>query len=71
MIIGRNGDGALKLKNEIISVLSKHKLLNPKVEVKLDIKEIRSPESSAPIVAQMVAEGLEKRLPFRRVSIKY
>jgi small subunit ribosomal protein S3 len=38
-----------------------------KQEVKIDIKEIKSPESNAAIVSQMVAEGLEKRLPFRRV----
>ncbi len=35
--------------------------------VKLDIEEVRSPESQAPVVAYMVAEGLEKRMPFRRV----
>ena len=67
MIIGRQGDGAQKLRNELIKLLSKHKLLNPKVDLKLDIKEVKSPESNAAIVAQMVVEGLEKRLPFRRV----
>jgi len=35
--------------------------------LKIDIKEIRSPESNASIVAQMVSEGLVKRMPFRRV----
>ncbi len=33
----------------------------------LDIIEVRSPESNAAIVAGMVVESLEKRLPFRRV----
>lgn len=36
-------------------------------ELKLDIEEVRSPESNASIVGIMVAESLEKRLPFRRV----
>ena len=36
-------------------------------ELKMDIEEIKVPEASASIVAQMVAEGLEKRMPFRRV----
>ena len=36
-------------------------------ELKLDIEEVKSPEANAAIVAMMVAEGLEKRLPFRRV----
>lgn len=67
MIIGRNGDGSQKLRQDITKLLQKHKLLDPKVEIKLDIKEIKSPESNAAIVAQMVVEGLEKRLPFRRV----
>lgn len=65
LIIGRSGEGSVKLKNKIVAFLTKHKL--PTQEVKLDIEEIRSPESNAAIVAYMVAEGLEKRLPFRRV----
>jgi small subunit ribosomal protein S3 len=67
MIIGRSGDGAIKLKNDIIAFLSKNKLTTGG-EVKIDIKEIRSPEGNASIVAQMIADGLEKRLPFRRVG---
>ena len=65
LIIGRSGEGSTKIKNSIQSFLQKHKL--PVPEIKLDIEEIRSPESNAAIVAFMVAEGLEKRLPFRRV----
>jgi small subunit ribosomal protein S3 len=41
--------------------------LSTNQELKVDIEEIRSPESNAAIVGFMVAEGLEKRLPFRRV----
>ena len=65
LIIGRSGEGSVKLKNKIISFLTKRKL--PTQEIKLDIEEIRSPESNAAIVAYLVAEGLERRLPFRRV----
>ncbi|MDO8548444.1 MAG: 30S ribosomal protein S3, partial [bacterium] len=65
IIIGRSGEGSVKLKNKIVAFLKNKKLTVP--EVKLDIEEIRSPESNAAIVAFMVAEGLEKRLPFRRV----
>ena len=65
VIIGRSGEGSVKLKNKITSFLTKKKLAVP--EIKLDIEEIRSPESNAAIVAYMVAESLEKRLPFRRV----
>jgi len=67
MIIGRQGDGAEVLRSDIKKLLAKHKLLEEKVDVKLDIREIKSAESNASIVAQMVVEGLEKRLAFRRV----
>jgi small subunit ribosomal protein S3 len=65
IIIGRSGEGSTKIKNSIQKFLQRHKL--PVPEIKLDIEEIRSPESNAAIVSFMVAEGLEKRLPFRRV----
>jgi ribosomal protein S3 len=32
--------------------------------VKLDIEEVRSPESHAAVVGYMIAEGLEKRQHF-------
>lgn len=66
MIIGRSGEGAVKLKEELVALMNKHKLPQSK-ELKLDIEEIRSPESNAAVVGFMIAEGLEKRLPFRRV----
>ena len=56
----------VKLKKEIDLLLRTLKLTE-KPEIKIDIEEIRSPETSAAIVGQMVAEGLEKRMPFRRV----
>jgi small subunit ribosomal protein S3 len=75
VIIGRSGEGSTKLREKIVAFLRnlpagqasgrQNTALVP--EVKLDIEEIRSPESNAMIVAYMVAEGLEKRLPFRRV----
>ena len=66
LIIGRSGEGAVQLKKEIDMLLRTLKLTDIP-EVKIDVEEIRSPETSAPIVAQMVVEGLEKRMPFRRV----
>ncbi len=65
-IIGRSGEGMTKLRTELLSMLAK-KGLPVTEELKIDIKEVRYPEANASIVAQMVAEGLEKRMPFRRV----
>lgn len=66
LIIGRSGEGSQKLKALVISRLARWKIQHPK-DIRLEIEEVRSPESSAPIVAMMVAEGLEKRMPFKRV----
>ncbi len=66
IIIGRSGEGAVKLKNDIIEFL-KNIGAETKAEIKVEIEEVKTPEASAPIVCQMIAEGLEKRMPFRRV----
>lgn len=67
VIIGRQGDGAVKLKDEIVRIMRKEGVYSGKEEVRLDVRELKSPESNAAIVAQMVAEGLEKRMPYRRI----
>ncbi len=66
LIIGRSGDGITALKKELDLFLRSQKM-SDKLGLKLDIEEVRSPETSARIVGQMIAEGLEKRLTFRRV----
>jgi small subunit ribosomal protein S3 len=66
VVIGRSGEGSIKLRKDIMKFATKNKLSIP-VDFKLDVEEIKSPESNAAIVAQMIAEGLEKRMPFRRV----
>lgn len=66
LIIGRSGEGIAKLKKEIDSFVLKQGLTTAGT-IKLDIEEVKSPESHAMIVAGMVKEGIEKRTPFRRV----
>lgn len=66
LIIGRSGEGMVKLRKDIINFMKKQGM-SLKEDLKIDIREVKSPESSAMIAAQMIAEGLEKRLPFRRV----
>lgn len=66
MVIGRSGESATKLKSELQNLLKKY-LPGERLTLHLDIFEIRSPESNAAVVGHMVVEGLEKRLPFRRV----
>ncbi len=66
LVIGRGGEGSQKLTKEIEAIIRTVKNA-PKMAVRLDIEEVRSPESQSPVVAYMVAEGLEKRQTFRRV----
>ena len=66
LIIGRSGEGITNLKKQLDLFLRSQKMID-KLALKLDIEEIRSPESSARIVGQMIAEGLEKRMTFRRI----
>ncbi len=66
MIIGRSGEGSTKIKNELVAFLKKNKINLP-TDVKFDIIEVDNPDADAKIVACAIAEGLEKRLPYRRV----
>ncbi len=66
MIIGRSGEGATKLRNDVAKKIAAIGGTHGE-ELKIDVEEVRSPESNAAIVVQMIAEGLEKRMPFRRV----
>lgn len=66
MLIGRNGEGSERLRKELLALMDAKKLEKPK-DFKIDIEEVRSPESNAKIVAYMIVEGLEKRMPYRRV----
>jgi small subunit ribosomal protein S3 len=66
LVIGRSGENATKLRKEVTDAIRKVAPAHGRT-VKLDILEIRQPETSAAIVGYMIAEGLEKRMPFRRV----
>ncbi len=66
MVIGRSGEGATKLKTDLEKQLKRAKLTITD-DIKLEIAEVSAPDGDAKIVAYMIAEGLEKRLPYRRV----
>ncbi len=70
-LIGRSGEGAEKLKDEIkkriVGIRKRFNLPLVKLELKLTIEEVRAPETHAAIAAEMLTEELEKRVSFRRV----
>jgi small subunit ribosomal protein S3 len=63
MIIGRGGSGI----EDLIVYVKQNFFAGKKVNVKVDIREIKQFEENAALVAQSVAEQLEKRMPFRRI----
>tara|TARA_B100001287_G_scaffold270936_1_gene270443 strand:- start:2875 stop:3552 length:678 start_codon:yes stop_codon:yes gene_type:complete len=62
IIIGKKGADIETLKNEL------SKMSN--LEVFLDIKEVRKPEVESKLVAENIANQLEKRISFRRAMKK-
>ncbi len=63
VLIGRGCTGVEDLNR----VMKSRFFRGRKVDLKIDILEIKSPDENASLVAQSVAEQLEKRMPFRRV----
>jgi len=68
LIIRRGGAGIEELKkkiyNKVLRLTDKNK---EKKEIRIEIREIKKPSLYASLVAQEVAEKIEKRIPFRRV----
>jgi len=68
LLIGRAGRTIEEIKKELAKVIQeKSPLANEKRQIKLEIKEIKNPWTSANLVAQWVARRLERRIPYRTV----
>ncbi len=67
LVIGRGGGGAEDLKQEIKKFFLKNWPKIAKMEVRLEVEEIKQPNSQAAIVGQEVASQIERRMPYRRV----
>lgn len=64
LLIGKQGSGIDNLQKGLKKILN----LNNKTQARLNlvIEEVKHPEISAAIVAQNIAEDIEKRIPYRR-----
>ncbi len=58
VVIGRGGAGVAQLKDEIEKIYNR--------EVRLNVEEIKKPELHAKLVAENIANQLERRISFRR-----
>jgi len=65
LLIGRQGQGIKILEEEI------KKIIDPKHNLILSVEEVKNPDTSAQIVAQAIAEEIEKRRPYRVVMNQY
>jgi len=65
LIIGRGGGGVEELKRVLDVILPSP--VREKRELKIEIREIKDPWSSASLSAQWIAQQIEKRIPHRRV----
>lgn len=63
VLIGRGGTGI----EDVSSLIKKKFLAGKKINLKIEAQEIKRLEEDAALVAQSVAEQLEKRTSFRRV----
>lgn len=69
LIIGRGGKGVEELTKALERALVK--LRGGKVELSLNIEELKRTEISAQYTAQQIAWDLERRMPFRRTIKRY
>jgi small subunit ribosomal protein S3 len=61
VVIGKKGEDIEKLRNDVAKLLKM-----PLHDVRLNISEIRKPELDALLVAEGIAQQLERRVQFRR-----
>jgi len=62
VLIGRGGEGLEKLKQ----VIKKKYFLKEKADVRIDVKEIKSIEENAQLLADNITEQIEKRVFFKK-----
>jgi len=63
LIIGRGGEGVEELKKELEDKVVKIK----KIPLRIEIREVRNPWTSAALSSQWMVQQIEKRVPYRRV----
>lgn len=63
VLIGRGGNGIEEVRNYLLKKYFKN---NRSTNLKVDVQELRNFEESAQVIAQNIADQLEKRMPFRR-----
>ena len=66
IIIGRSGAGAQELRANLEKAIQKIRKSTDKVNLRVNIVEVRTPELNATIVAETIANQLERRISVKR-----
>jgi len=61
VVIGRGGSGIEKIQKDL------QKLFGKAIKFRINVQEIRNPETDASAVATQVVDQIERRMPYRRV----
>lgn len=70
IVIGKKGTGIDALKMDLQNLVNKKRAANEAVEVRVNILEVRKPDTDAQLVAETIALQLEKRISWRRAMKK-
>lgn len=65
LLIGRQGQGIKALEKKIKEIVGEKKSIN------ISVEEVSNPDSSSQVVAEAMAEEIEKRQPYRLVLNRY
>lgn len=60
VVIGRGGSGIEKIQKDL------KKLLGGKGRIRINVQEVRNPDTDAVAVATQIVDQIERRMPFRR-----
>ncbi len=63
VLIGRGGTGI----EDLTRVIKKRFFAGKRIDLKVEVQEVKHVEENAMLIAYQVAEQLEKRMPFRRI----
>jgi small subunit ribosomal protein S3 len=61
-IVGRSGSGIEKLKDDLGKIVHHNK------QIRINVSELNKPDSNAALIAEFIAQQLEKRVAFRRAT---
>jgi small subunit ribosomal protein S3 len=68
LLIGRGGGGIEEIRKAVRQKISELRNTTvPQEDIRLEVEEVENPDANAAILAQSVAEQLERRMSYRRV----